>query len=273
MAGDHQKIGPTAHYTAYVWSRLGLPYAELFATPRGAAMFWGFRFAGEWIAAVTPGVPSMMQYLAQRHLAIEHTLDTFDPDRIIELGAGLSRRGLTWARDRSVDYVEVDLPYMVEAKRAMIPERLRTPRLQHVGHNVLADGFRQQLRALVGDARRPAIIAEGVLGYFHARDRAQIASDIQAALADAGGIFLADIRHRRAGIPIGVRFLRAGIKLVTAGRGASEDFHDESDVRAFFAQAGFSAAEPIDLSTVPNAPRVSSPARVWRARAGVRSTE
>ncbi len=272
MAGE-DKIGPTAHYTAYVWSRLRLPYSELFATPKGAALFWGFRLAGEWIAAVTPGVPSLPQYLAQRHFAIEHALDRLKPDRIVELGAGLSRRGLTWAFDRGVDYVEVDLPHMVEAKRALIPERLRTPRLRHVSHDVLSPSFREELQALLAGSERPAIIAEGVLGYFESEARTRLAESVASALAPRAGIFLADIRHQKAGMPIGVHFLRAGIKLATGGRGASTDFRDEQEIRAFFRQAGFAAAEPMDLRDVARAPRVPSPARVWRARAGVRSPE
>lgn len=267
MAGQHEKIGPTAHYTAYVWRRLGLPHAELFATPRGAALFWGFRLAGEWIASVTPGVPSMTQYLAQRHLGIEHALGEFGPDVIIELGAGLSRRGLTWALDRHVDFVEVDLPYMVEAKRAMIPESLRArlgDRLRHVSHNVLAPDFHERLRELIGGHRRPAIVAEGVLGYFTAGDRAQLVHDIHDALAPHGGIFLCDLRHRAGNAKLGVRFLRAGIKLATGGRGAGEDFADEAEIRAFFRERGFSA-DPIDLRHVHGAPQVTSPAQVWQA--------
>src|SRR5688572_7525842 len=124
-----EKIGPTAHYTAYVWHRLGMPHAEHFATRKGAALFWGFRLGGEWIAAAIPGMPSMSQYLAQRHLAIEHALSEHAPDLIVELGAGLSRRGVTWAVDRGVRYVEVDLPHMVDAKRARIPQALRSERL------------------------------------------------------------------------------------------------------------------------------------------------
>ena len=37
------------------------------------------------------------------------------------------------------------------------------------------------------------------------------------------------------------------------------------DHRAFFAEAGFTSADPVDLREVPRAPRVRSPARVWRA--------
>lgn len=266
-----QKIGPTAHYTAYVWRRLGLAHSELFATTRGAALFWSFRLAGEWVAAVAPGVPSMPQYLAQRHLAIDHALGQAAPDCVVELGAGLSRRGLTWALDHGVRYVEIDLPHMVEAKRARIPGDLRArlgDRLSHASHDVLADDFAGALAAHLEGAERPAIVAEGLLGYFTRDEQLKIARAIHRALAGRTGVFLCDLRAAEGGraIRVGATVLKAAIRLATRGRGAREDFRDEADVRAFFAEAGFAEAEPVDLADVPGAPRVPSPARVWRAR-------
>lgn len=261
------KIAPTAHYTAWVWRRLGLPHAELFATAEGAALFYGARAAGEWIAAVAPGLPSMPQYLAQRHLAIEHALRQVDPDRIIELGAGLSRRGVTWAHDRGVPYVEIDLPHMIAAKRARIPARLGA-RLSHVSHDVLADDFGARLTELLADARRPAIVAEGLLGYFTREERVKVARAARQAMERTGGTFVCDLRAAEGGpvIRVAANVLKAGIKLVTRGRGAREDFRDELDVRACFAEAGFAEASPVDLREVPGAPLVRSPATVWRAR-------
>ncbi|MFK7991610.1 MAG: hypothetical protein AB8I08_36675, partial [Sandaracinaceae bacterium] len=71
MSRHDDKIAPTAHYTAYVWHRLGLPHARWFATPKGAAMFWAFRALGEGLGTLHPRVPSMTQYLEMRHRAIE----------------------------------------------------------------------------------------------------------------------------------------------------------------------------------------------------------
>ena len=98
MAHDgHEQIGPTAHYTAYAWHRLGLPYAQYFVTPTGAALYWGFRMTGEWAMDLSPRVPNMLEYLGYRHLMIESALKRIEPDTVVEIGAGLSRRGTTWA--------------------------------------------------------------------------------------------------------------------------------------------------------------------------------
>lgn len=274
MSSSDDKIAPTAHYTAYAWYRLGFPYADRFATAEGAALFWSFRLAGEWVAAASPNVPSLIQYLAQRHLAIEHVLDRARPDVVIEIGAGLSRRGVTWALDRDTPYVEIDLPHMIEAKRARIEARFAGIERRRLAKNhrlivqdVLGEGFERWLRELVAGKERPVVVAEGLIGYFAPDDRMRLVRAIRRALPP-GGIFTCDARAKEGGAAIAAAasVLKAGIKLVTRGRGAREDFASEGAVREFFLDAGFSSAESIDPRDLPDAPKVPSPARVWCAR-------
>lgn len=267
------QIAPTAHYTAYVWHRLGFPHAELFATPTGRRLFWTFRLAGEWVAAVTPGIPSMAQYLELRHRAIEHALDEISPDRIVEIGAGLSRRGLTWAADRGIRYTEVDLPHMIEAKRAALerasPEvRQRAHgKLSQAAVDVLAPEFEPWLAAELGGAERPVVVAEGLLGYFALPERARIVRAVASALTRAGGgALICDLRSGEGGASIAAlaKVLRGAIWIATRGRGAREDFAGPDAVREFLLGAGFSSAEPISVErATPELAHLRSPARVW----------
>jgi O-methyltransferase involved in polyketide biosynthesis len=276
MTARDAKIAPTAHYTAYVWHRLRLPYADAYATRQGAALYWSLRAAGEWIADAAPGVPSMTQYLALRHLTIDHALASIAPDRVVEIGAGLSRRGTTFALDHGVDYVELDLPHMTAHKRATIARRFRgaigeqlARKLSVVERDLLSDDFGDWLATTLRGAERPAVIAEGVMGYFPRPERLAITRAVRAALAPAGGAFLCDLRAREGGRAVAwaVRAVKGGIMLLTRGRGAAEDFASDEDVRAFFADAGFRASAPVDARKVPGTPKVDSPAKVWRADA------
>lgn len=271
------KIAPTAHYTAYVWKRLGLPYADLFATREGAALFWGFRAAGEWMAVVSPRVPSMTQYLALRHRLIDARLAALRPDRVVEIGAGLSRRGITWALDHGVDYLEVDLPHMIEAKRERLlaaGPRVRSAvetRLTLAAHDVLAPSFGDWLSGALAGAARPVVIAEGLLGYFPLPERLAVARAVRQGLSSAGGgSFLCDLRSREGGsaVRVAARVLRAGIRLVTRGRGAREDFTSPEAIQTFFREAEFGAADPVPRSLVPDLAGVPSPMRVWEASVG-----
>lgn len=276
MSERDAAIAPTAHYTAHVWKRLGLPYATMFATREGARLFWTLRLAGEWLTLLTPKVPTMVEYLAQRHLLIEAALEDLSPDRIVELGAGLSRRGVTWAVDKKVRYLEVDLPHMVRAKQAAIdthlPPRLRADvraRLELASCDVLSEELPHWLAARLAESTRPVVVAEGLVGYFAPNERDRLASGIAAALrAVGGGAFVCDLRSTEGGKAIARarRGLELGIKLITRGRGSRADFLSEDDVRAFFRRAGFTSAEPMDRRRVGRVAHTPSPARIWVAR-------
>ncbi len=274
MSERDTKIGPTAHYTAYVWHRLGMPHAEHFATAKGRGLFWSFRLAGEWIALALPTHPSMEQYLEMRHRALEKVLFDEQPDCVVELGAGLSRRGLTWAADHGVRYVEVDLPHMVDAKRKTIQTRVpaivrsrAADLLSHVSMDVLSDGLIDELGSVLAGARRPVVLAEGLLGYFPMDERAQIVARIRQALTRAGGgKFACDLRAAEGGAAVATaaKALRGAVWIATRGRGLRKDFESHAQVREFFRTAGFASVETVDISEVsPELNRVKSPARVW----------
>jgi O-methyltransferase involved in polyketide biosynthesis len=277
MSERDAKIGPTAHVTAYVWHRLGFPYADLFATETGRRLFWALRLSGEWIAAAAPRFPSLSDYLEMRHRAIEGALERIQPDKVIEIGAGLSRRGVTWAADRGVEYVEVDLPSMIAAKRGRLTDAgpilaLRLgDRLRLETRDVLAPEFAPWLEAELRGTIRPVVIAEGVIGYFEADERSRLADAIARALRQApNGAFLCDLRSADNGFALSVaaRALRAAIRIGTYGRGVRRDFESREAVERFFAEAGFDDAETESLAPWAHLARLPMPARVWCATVG-----
>jgi O-methyltransferase involved in polyketide biosynthesis len=274
MSSEHDRIGPTAHYTAHVWQRLRLPYAELFATRRGAALYWAFFFSGEWMTRIAPGVPSMREYLEYRHRLIEAVLHARLPDRIVDLGAGLSRRGITWAADRGVECIDVDLPTMAAAKRRaleQVPAELRA-RLRVVDDDVLSPGFEDRLAALLAGAERPVVTAEGLLSYFDPPDRQQTIATVADALRHAGGgSFVCDVHTAEDQARVGraAELLRLAIRTVTRRKRALDPFPTRAALHEAFEQAGFDAAEIVDArehdKSVPQLRTLHSPALVVEA--------
>ncbi len=266
------KIAPTAHYTAYVWHRLGFPNADLFVTPLGRSLFWGFRFAGEGLLTWAPFAPSMTQYLEYRHRAFESVVASEHPDLVVELGAGLSRRGVTWA-SRGVRYVEVDLPHMLSAKIAMLAERsdpsLRAAiqgRLEHAPLDILADDFARALKRILGDAERPVVMAEGVLTYFSQTERDRLTRSVREALGGRGA-FVGELRARQhSTAAVTIKALRAGIRLVTRGRGSGGDMPSHEASQRSFLDAGFSSVRAIDPARWAHLADSPHPSRVWVCR-------
>jgi O-methyltransferase involved in polyketide biosynthesis len=252
MAGaGAQRIGPTAHYTAYVWKRLALPHAEHFATPTGAVLYWGFFALGEWTTRLASGVPSMRDYLEHRHRLIDSVVEVAAPDLVVEIGAGLTRRAVTWAADRGVRAVELDLPAMAAVKRAALarmPAAVRH-RLAHrhavIDADVLAPDFGAVLGDAIGEARRPVVIAEGLLSYFDLPDRCRVLAGVAEALRSRqGGALVCDLHTATAQAQVGSAaiVLRSAIRALTRRRHALDPFADEAALFHAFSQAGFGRA-------------------------------
>lgn len=276
----HHKIGPTAYVTAYAWHQLGLPHGNLFATREGAAMYWAFRGATEagirWFK-----FPSLLDFLEFRHRMIEAQLDLLDPDRIVELGAGLSRRGITWALDRKVRYTEIDLPHMSAAKRnllergdARVLTALREGALELRSTDILAPSFAGELTELLRGAKRPVVISEGMIDYFELGDREMLLQNIAKGLRDTGasGHYITDVHRadRERNYGPGPAVLRTAIKLATKGQGPAEPFRNLEQVERTFALAGFDEnreLRPKELADrEPRLRQLRSPTSVWLAK-------
>ncbi len=275
----YDKIGPTAHVTAYAWYQLGLPYAHLFVTREGAAMYWSFASTAGMVGKLFK-LPTLVEYLEFRHRMIEAELDRLDPDRVIELGAGLSHRGLTWVLDRGVRYTEIDLPHMSDAKRRMLDDApgrvrraLREGELELHSTDILAPSFADELAELLAGAERPVVISEGLLDYFDLDDRQRLLENLVGGFCAAGvsGHYLTDLqrgdRERKVGPAAMV--LRQAIKLATGGQGPARPFRDLEHVDRVFALAGFDSGaelEPKPLAELePRLNQLRSPTSIWLA--------
>lgn len=274
----HARIGPTAHYTAYAWKQLRLPHAELFATRTGAALYWGFFAAGEWTTRLSTRVPSMLEYLEYRHRLIEAVARAFDPDCLVELGAGLSRRPVTWAVDLRTRSIEIDLPHMAEAKRRALddaPAAVRDALAEHhaiVDGDVLEPGFGSTLRELVAGANRPLVVAEGLLSYFDKPGRSAVFAAVAEALRGTAGALVCDLHTADAQAEVGraAAVLRFAIRAVTRRKRALDPYASRAELEAALLDRGFAAVEIVDaadhVAAQPRLAELRSPAHVVLAR-------
>ncbi|MDQ6604945.1 MAG: class I SAM-dependent methyltransferase [Actinomycetota bacterium] len=174
MAGSgSESIGPTAHYTGYVWARNGLSHPRL-QTREGRVLYESLRPVMTLSGPLT-GV-SLERYLLARHRAIdtalEGAIDSGAVSQVIEVACGLSPRGWRFANlyGSRLTYIETDLPGMIARKRealAQIGSLSDTHRVQEL--DALREDGPTSLAALA-DAleldRGVGIITEGLLGYL-----------------------------------------------------------------------------------------------------------
>lgn len=219
----------TALYTSQVWAWANLPHAELFATPDAKRVFDVTN-----AALALARKPPLRFALLHRHAMIDHLAR--GARRILELAAGLSRRGATFSDDDRVHYVELDLPEVIARKRALLE---RTPE----GRAVLA---RDNLE-LIGDDARTAdlarfapelVIAEGLAMYLDKPARRQLFERIRA-LGDVRLVFDLVPSGEEPAPGVAGRALEAAMKRFTGGKTFERDARARDDVLGELRAAGF----------------------------------
>jgi O-methyltransferase involved in polyketide biosynthesis len=247
LAGD--RIGPTAHYTAYVWARNGLSHPEL-STTEGRILFDSLQPV--MLASRVMGSATLEAYLLARHRAIdarlERAIEAGEVSQVIEVAAGLSPRGWRFVkRHERLVYVEADLPDMAARKRAAL-ERMGSLADRHRVCEVDAlreddgPGSLAAVAAELDHGEGLAIITEGLLGYLPTDAVEGIWRRFAAALAQfPHGRYISDL-HLGAGVTPQVRAFRLLLSAFVRGR-VYLHFDDAAQAEAVLRAAGFGSAQ------------------------------
>jgi O-methyltransferase involved in polyketide biosynthesis len=247
LTGD--RIGPTAHYTGYVWARNGLSDPEL-ATTEGRALFDAL--APAMLLSRAIGGPTLEAYLLARHRAIDVLLERAIEDagvtQVIEVAAGLSPRGWRFASrcGGSLRYIEADLPDMAARKRAAL-ERMDSLTDHHQIREVdaLKDEGPASLAAVAAeldDEHGLAIITEGLLGYLPTDAVTGIWRRFARTLDGfPAGRYISDL-HLGGAVTPPVRAFRLLLSGFVRGR-VWLQFDDAREAEAALRAAGFATAQ------------------------------
>jgi O-methyltransferase involved in polyketide biosynthesis len=241
VAGD---LSVTALYTSQVWSWGHLSHAELLATPDAKRVFDVTNAALGLARIVRRDLPALRYALLHRHTMIDHLLQNAAPERVIELAAGLSRRGA--ANCRRLSYLEIDLPPMIAKKRELLS---RTPEGREVLaslHLLAADVMHVELSGVPG-----FVIAEGLMMYLDRSARRELFEHV-LPVADQ---FVFDLVPRSEEPEPGVvgRLLEAGMKRFTGGRTFERDANTRESIIAELRDAGFTSIEAYSSRDVARA--------------------
>lgn len=198
---DGVRIGPTAHYTAWVWYANGLSHPAL-ATSLGAVLHAALVPMNEFYSRFT-SQPNLDMMLLARHRVLDHLLARAIDDgrvgQVLEVAAGLSGRGFRFARRYpGLRYVETDLPDMAAHKRRLLDGAgLRRRGLDVLPLDALADHGPTSVAAVAASLDPTcgtAIVTEGLLGYFDRPTVSAMWHRFASALdAFPHGLYLSDL--------------------------------------------------------------------------------
>ncbi len=257
VADDHSggDLSVTALYTCQTWAWGGLPGAELLATADSRRVFGATNLFLGLARLFRPRLPSLRHSLVLRHLILDHLTAEAGSPQVLELAAGLSRRGVTLSLDPAVTCTEVDLPPMVAHKRALLAgteagrAALARPNLRLVEGDALDGAW----TGLVDPSRPVTLIAEGLLVYLDAEARRALWRLAAEVLRAAGGVLLFDLvpgaEEPRPG-PLG-RALGWLMRRFTGGRGFVRAGETRSELVADLAACGLTDVTLVEPATAP----------------------
>ncbi len=193
MDKNKNNIPVSALYTAATWAWAEIPCADL-VTPGSAYTLFRWVNWGAWLyRLINPRYYSLRHQLLHRHTAIDYLLEHASCTRVVEVASGFSPRGSRMSARPQVDYVEVDLPDVIAAKRAQL-------QASSGGQEVL---LRRNFHLKSGDITQldfskefgggsTAVITEGLMMYFHRPEQMSIWQRIAAFLQENGGLYIFD---------------------------------------------------------------------------------
>lgn len=251
-AEGNQRIGIPAYFTSHAWVEARFDYAHLFETRRGRFMFKALEPLLLLLGFLGPAVRLHNEYLFVRHFAHEARLRQTGPGCIVEIGAGLSPRGVAFATtDPDLRYIEVDLPNMVAAKRRALGDYPLPPNYFLGTTDLLGEDFCESLPEKPRPGDRVAVVTEGVTDYFNMPEKHTAFRNICSLLrAHGGGRYLLDI-YARENFPHLPFLTNAFVKAL--GRTVGRSFEDQlfervEDACEFLRSCGFDKAAELDLA-------------------------
>lgn len=257
-------LSVTALYTAGAWAWAGLSGAELFASEDSRRVFDATNAALALARPFQRDPRSLKHALLHRHAMIDHLLGASGARQVLELAAGLSRRGVAVSADPAIRYTEVDLRHVVEKKRALLDRSpagrvvLARPNLRLVARDVTEEA----LADLVEPGAPLFVIAEGLLMYLSPEKQRALFRAAHALLARAGGgTFVFDLvpsceepAPSAAGHALGWLMER-----FTGGKSFERDARTRGEITRELGEAGFSEASAIEPGEVAKAWGLPSP--------------
>ena len=214
-ARDYSTISPSALSLLLMKSQTTIAFAK-----EAAALLWGDSVPSELADAMrAENARRRLRHFEGRYRSLDRLIEEAGCSRVLELGAGLSFRGLELARTRDVFYADTDLPEIAALKLELVgklqPAGLVGTLRVHALNALDSEAFAAAVDAIpIGPL---AIANEGLLIYLNKREKAQLAANVRAALLARGGIWLtADVYVQNP-----------GGSAPTVGYGRSREFIDQ----------------------------------------------
>lgn len=250
LALDHENISPTAKLVAY-WRKFSdIPYSQDIASLFNTEEVFKDKFVG--LNDDDQENNALAAFLELRYKSILHEIKKSAIKQVLEFASGISLRGLSMTEDKTITYVETDLPLITKEKIKVVKSMMEKHRIAGRENlffyeaNILNPGEIENATAHFRADEPIAIINEGLFQYLTKEEKKKAAQNILSLLKKYGGIWLTPDLETKEQIhdhPFDKDRYRNFFDMVerSTGRNFKDNaFKDEEELVSFFEDLGFS---------------------------------
>jgi O-methyltransferase involved in polyketide biosynthesis len=260
MKEAYEKISPTAMVVAYLRTFTNIAFAKEMAEQSHAEKI--FR---ELVGERSESLVRLAPIWEARYKLTDRIIVQRGITQILEVGAGLSPRGLAMTEKSDVVYVVTELPQILAQVKSMIESILSKsnahhPNLYFEAANALDLESLSKATTHFRPERSAAIVTEGLFSYLSSEERTVLASNIYTLLKKFGGIWITTEVHTQQEMKEAsqldiLRQLRLALATPiseSTGRDAQNNlFADDNELKRFFNDAGFDISKSQYSSVLP----------------------
>jgi methyltransferase (TIGR00027 family) len=172
-------ISDTARWMAYIRAVESERPDALFRDPYARQLAGTF---GEAVARDIGSVEMIANSIAVRTAVLDRLIvdmvARLEVDLILNIGSGLDTRPWRLNLPPDLQWLDVDLPALLDHKAAVLPMHLAKCRYQAVGADILNPGQRAAVLAEFPSAQRMLVVTEGLLVYLRPAQVQALAKDL-----------------------------------------------------------------------------------------------
>lgn len=246
-----EKISVTAKFVAFFRAFAGIPYSQAIAEKCGASEAVRQILGNDlnnflWLTPMIESRSVSVDYLVRRYIARHDNVKN-----IVNLASGFSPHGLICTRDRQINYLEIDLPKIIEEKEIIVRDIVgadKRSNLKFLAANVLSSFCFEEIEKNLGDGP-VIIICEGLLPYFNALEKETLAKNIRYLLMKRDGVWITPDISSKERLKIILQMDPKLVKIMEVFSGVTgrdleaNSFDLTDDIRTFFKRFGFSIKE------------------------------
>jgi O-methyltransferase involved in polyketide biosynthesis len=236
---DFTSVSPSAKWMILLKGHTNIPFA---------------REVAEWLEFPAKYVPDFKKRdftfwastlgLERRYYSINQLLDDLLIGNILELSSGYSFRGLAYARQKGIHYIDTDLTEVIAAKKEILDSIKKdrsdlSGKLELLPLNALdKDGFQEIISHF--PPGEVVVVNEGLLGYLVRQEKEVLCSIVHAVLKERGGYWItADIGLKNKESKLGLQFTDEIKEFNKQQDTEGNSFESFKEAESFFNDMGF----------------------------------